>query len=87
MISRKNKGTTNITSNITSTTNNTTSTMAVVDWLDAQGRLLYGKYKGKTLETVVLLDHAYIQWIVNNIEDISDGDRAIMQSQLSYKGR
>lgn len=57
------------------------------DWLDSTGRFLFGKYEGRTIEYVAMTDHSYIKWVVEAVEDISDEDREIMKSHLSFLSR
>lgn len=57
------------------------------DWLDASGCFLFGKYKGECAEDIASSDPDYIQWIIDNIEDISDEDRGLLEQYLSWKNR
>lgn len=57
------------------------------DWLDASGCFLFGKYKGECAEDIAETDPAYIRWIVDNVEDISDEDRGLLEQYLSWKNR
>lgn len=55
------------------------------DWLDSSGRFLFGKHQGKLAEYVAQTDYAYVRWVVDNIEDISEEDREILASLLSFR--
>jgi hypothetical protein len=54
------------------------------DWIDSQVRFIFGKHKGTSVETVVDDDPSYVRWIVNEVENISDADRAVLRSYLRY---
>jgi hypothetical protein len=60
------------------------------EWLDESGRFKFGKYgpkgnkPGQLAENVALMDHSYVQWIINNIEDMDEGDRGVLSSLLTY---
>lgn len=56
-----------------------------VNWLDSEGRLLIGKYKGQLAESVAISDYAYIRWIIDNIETMNEEDREILSSLLYYR--
>lgn len=56
------------------------------DWLDIDGSFLLGKYKGKTPQFVVRFDKAYLKWIVQNVENISDEDREIIEIVVATQG-
>lgn len=55
------------------------------DWLDKNGKFIFGKHAGKSLETVILLDYSYVCYILENYDTISDEDREIMETQLHYR--
>lgn len=55
-------------------------------WISEDGRFLLGKHKGELIETVSTLDHSYINYIVNNFEDMDEEDREILSQHLKYSG-
>jgi hypothetical protein len=57
------------------------------DWLDDAGRLALGKYRGQSVEDVARDDPSYLRWVVAEVEDVSDGDRAVIEAALRYRGR
>lgn len=54
-------------------------------WISDDGRFLLGKHKNEFVETVVRLDYSYVNYIVNNFEDMDEEDRAILQQHLRYR--
>lgn len=44
----------------------------------------FGKYKGMTIETIILHDPRYIQWACDNIPDfyLSDGSKHALQERI-----
>lgn len=56
--------------------------MRTSDWIDGNGFFIFGKHKGETIEYVTRHDPGYVQWIIDNVENISDGDRHILQTLL-----
>jgi len=48
------------------------------DWLDSEGRLLFGRYKGKYAEDVARDNAGYMRWLASECEDVSDEDRRIL---------
>ena len=61
------------------------------DWLDSEARFLFGKHRGRTVRDVLRdIDsdgRGYIRWALDNSDDMSDGDRDILESYLKFKGR
>jgi len=65
------------------------------DWLDSESQFLFGKYgpksghPGRTVRDVLREDSGpgYIRWALDNSDDMSDGDREILESYLKFKGR
>lgn len=57
------------------------------DWLNGEGRLLYGKHKGQLVEVVANDDPQYLQWIIDEVEDCSEEDRKVMSTLLAQRGR
>ncbi len=51
-------------------------------WLDGEGVLLRGKYKGQTVEGMVRDDPGYAQWIVEGATAIDEEDRRIIETLL-----
>lgn len=49
-----------------------------INWLDSDGKFLLGKHKGSLAERVVTTDHSYIQWLVDNVENMNEEDREIL---------
>lgn len=56
------------------------------DWIDLQGRFIFGKYEGDLVENVASDDPSYVRWIINEVENISDVDRALLANHLRYSG-
>lgn len=54
-------------------------------YLDDSGRFIFGKYPGETAEKIALIDHAYINYLVNNREDMLESDRDILSTLLTYR--
>ena len=48
--------------------------------LDSEGCLLFGKHKGETAESVARSDPAYLSWLLENIEDLDEGDAEILEA-------
>jgi len=61
--------------------------MSDKDWLDSRGNFLFGKYKGKSLEDVRDDDPGYLRWIVQEVEDISEDDREIIETIVRLRYR
>lgn len=63
------------------------------DWLDSSGRFLCGKYgpkdgnPGASAEFIAVKDFRYILWILDNVDNISEEDRKILETLLKYKSR
>lgn len=57
------------------------------DWIDDSGCFIFGKHEGETIKDVLLYDPSYLRWIVNDVDNISDVDRRIIQTQLNMAGR
>lgn len=57
------------------------------DWLDKSGRFLFGKHKGELLEEVADIAPHYLLWIMEEVDDISDEDREVIEAQLAYRKR
>lgn len=57
------------------------------EWLGMDGRFLFGKYKGQLLEEVADIAPHYLRWILDEVDDISDGDREVIAAQLAYRTR
>lgn len=56
------------------------------EWLDVDGRFLFGKHEGESIERVRRDDPGYLRWIVETVEDICEGDREIIQAALRRRG-
>lgn len=56
-------------------------------WLDDAGAFTIGKYKGQLAETIVKDNPAYIAWIVDNVENITDEERDLLSTMLKYRNR
>ena len=54
------------------------------EYLDSEGRFLFGNHKGELAERVALLDYAYVSYLVSNRADICDEDREILSALLTY---
>lgn len=57
------------------------------DWLNKSGAFKFGKHKGQLAEDVAKSDPGYLEWIVNECEDVSDEDREILHQLLTQLGR
>ena len=57
------------------------------EWLDRDGAFLFGKYKGEIVERVCLDDPGYINWIIDNVEDIVEEDLDMIKTQLAHSRR
>jgi hypothetical protein len=61
------------------------------DWLDSSGRFLFGKHRGRTVPEVIKDTEAngsgYIRWALDTVDDMSDGDREILEQYLRLRGR
>lgn len=56
-------------------------------WLDFGGYFLFGKYRNGLAEDIAKDDPSYVKWIVNDVEDICEGDREILSQFLTYRKR
>lgn len=56
-------------------------------WLDNDGRFLIGKHKGELAEEVAVEDPSYVNWVVEEVEDIDDTDRETLDACLSFRDR
>jgi len=54
------------------------------EWLDLDGCFIFGKHQGKSVEEVWREDRNYLHWIIENVEDIDNGDREIIEMSLSW---
>lgn len=52
------------------------------DWLDAAGRFLWGKHRGRTAADVAADDPGYLRWVLREGESISDADRRVLEAYL-----
>lgn len=55
------------------------------DWIDDDGFFLFGKHSGEIIEHVARNDPSYIRWIVSEVDDITDGDRQILETLLNRR--
>ena len=55
------------------------------EWLDKDGRFLFGKFRNRAAEDVVQTDPSYIGWILDTVEDIDSNDRQILRTLLRRK--
>lgn len=53
------------------------------DWLDADGRFIFGAHKGELAEDVAKHDYTYIQWILDEVENCSADDREVFSALLT----
>lgn len=60
---------------------------SAAEWIDQQGRFIFGKHRGELVESVISEDPSYIRWIVNEVEDITEDDRDFLAQQLKYGRR
>jgi len=57
------------------------------DWLSSDGSFLFGKYRFALVEDIARDDPGYLRWILDNVEDISDEDRIVIETTLQYSRR
>jgi hypothetical protein len=57
--------------------------MAVKEWLNPDGEFRFGKHEGEPLSRVRRDDPGYLHWIIETVEDITDEDRAIIETALA----
>lgn len=58
------------------------------DIIDPQGRLQFGRqHRGEDIESIAREDPQYLEWIVREVEDISDEDREVIQTALRFRKR
>lgn len=57
------------------------------DWIDNSGCFIFGKHEGEMVKDVLSRDPSYLRWVVDEVNNISDGDRRILQNQLDRAGR
>lgn len=57
------------------------------EWLDASGRFNFGKHEGELASDVAADDPAYIRWVVEDVENCPDEDRAVLHAYLANRGR
>lgn len=57
------------------------------DWIDNSGRFIRGKHKGELAFDIVQSDRQYVQWIVNEAENIHEDDRDLLSLLLTQRGR
>lgn len=55
------------------------------EWLSSTGEFLFGKHKDRLPEDVIRSDRSYIRWIVDEVEDILEEDRQILQALLNRR--
>ena len=57
-------------------------------WLDSQGRFLFGKHAGEYVESDTV-PASYLEWIIENVpvSDIAEDDLEVIEAQLAWKRR
>lgn len=55
-------------------------------WLDEHGRFRFGKYRLCLADEVAQDDPDYIRWVLEECDDMDEGDREILESIASYRG-
>lgn len=55
-------------------------------WINFDGSLLFGKYKGKQLTSIAKDDPDYLQWILREVE-LTQEDEEIISTALQFRGR
>lgn len=58
--------------------------MTAKDWLASDGTFLFGKHEGDDVESVAADDPGYLRWILDTVDDISDGDREVIETALRF---
>lgn len=56
------------------------------DWIDNDGRFLFGKHKGEYVDDVAEEDPGYLRWIVEEVEDVSEEDWDVLNTRVDRKG-
>ncbi len=54
-------------------------------WIGESGEFLFGKYQDDLAEDVARRDPAYVCWVVNEVENVSDEDRNILSLLLARR--
>lgn len=57
------------------------------EWIDSAGRLTRGKYFRRDLEDVAAEDPGYLRWVLQNVEDLENDDRAVIEAAAGYSRR
>jgi hypothetical protein len=50
------------------------------EWLDAAGRFLFGKHQGELAERVAREDPRYLSWVLEDVEDLGENEREILEA-------
>lgn len=51
--------------------------MAQREWIADDGTVMIGKYRGVHVDDLIRADRSYVEWIVREVDDITDEDREI----------
>lgn len=57
-----------------------------VEWLDDDGRFLFGKHVGERAEGVVKEDPEYVRWALEECVDMAEDDRGILEALATRAG-
>lgn len=57
------------------------------EWLDNGGNFLFGKHEGENVEDLAKSAPGYLRWVLEEVENIADEDRDIIQGALDFAGR
>ncbi len=59
------------------------STNDTREWISSSGLFRFGKHKDEPIEEVLKDDPRYIQWIIDEVENIDEGDRSMLSTLLA----
>jgi len=52
------------------------------DWLDHNGYLLFGKYKGELVSDIACRDPGYLRWIIDDPSRCCAADETVIRATL-----